>query len=226
MTNQKGFSSVIAMFVALIIIMALASAVSKPASNNSTDQQYQDPTIQVDINPTNQNTQYPMQSIQTACNYMGGSWYQNTNTCAGNIDTNKCVFYGGKINGCDSSCRYASSRSCPINCEVTCTFNGPYITTNQQYQNPTYYTQQIQNPIYQINNNQINTVYPTDNPLSKYCSSNWYLVDGNKCPNGMWCDTMVKPIYLQNYTTGETFNLSVDTTQWLKNNCLIKPVGL
>lgn len=125
MTNQKGFSSVIALFIALIIIMALISAVSKPTNSNYTSEQYQNPTINVDINTTDQNTQYPMQSIQTACNYMGGSWYKNTNTCAGNIDVKKCSLYGGRVNECDSSCRYAGSRVCYTTCETTCVFNTP-----------------------------------------------------------------------------------------------------
>lgn len=123
MINEKGFASVMVLFIALILIMGLASAVSN-STNNNTNQQYQDPTIQVDVTSTNPNTQTPIgMSVQTACAYMGGSWYQNTNTCAGNIDTNKCTLYGGKINGCDSSCRYAKSRICYTTCEITCTFN-------------------------------------------------------------------------------------------------------
>lgn len=127
MTNQKGFATVIGLLIVLIIIMALLSVISKPTSNNI-DQQYQDPTIQVDIAPTNQNTQYQMTSVQTTCNYMGGSWYQNTYTCAGNIDVQKCSLYGGRVNQCDSSCRYAGSRICYTTCETTCVFNTPNIT--------------------------------------------------------------------------------------------------
>lgn len=125
MQNQKGFTTLITMFAALILVMGLASAVSNPKSNkqnNNTNTSIQDSYYILPKQIINSQTPIGM-DIQTACSYMGGSWYRNTNTCAGNINTNICTQAGGKINGCDSSCRYAKSRICYPTCEITCTFN-------------------------------------------------------------------------------------------------------